>query len=83
MAPSGPEVVAFVYSLIDRARLSGQRPTGVVLPKAWHGAVQRYRAELGELPDGQRDYLGRYELFGLPVLTDICDEARLWYGPTE
>jgi hypothetical protein len=40
------------------------------MPPALYQVVQRYRSLLGDVPEGLPDYLGKYDLFGVPIYTD-------------
>lgn len=64
------EIIAAVYARIAALRTDGRTPTAIVLPTAQYRTLQRYRSRLGDVPEGRVDYLGRYQLFGLPILCD-------------
>lgn len=64
------ELIVSIYSQVQELRAAGRAPGRVVMSLRSYRRIQEYRAHLGELPDGRPDYLGRYELFGLPVLID-------------
>ena len=59
-----------MYGQIHALRQQGRVPTGIVLPHNLYQVIQEYRSGLGEVPGGLPDYLGRYDLFGLPIYTD-------------
>ena len=61
--------IAEIYGMIARAREEGCDADGVVVSPRMASELEEYRARIGELPDGG-DYLGRHELFGLPVMID-------------
>lgn len=63
------QTIAVVYGLIAARRGEGTAATGVVLSPRMAEELEGYRARIGELPGGG-DYLGRHELFGLPILID-------------
>ena len=66
-------LIADVYARIVEVRDRGMQPTKGVLPPRAYKLVQAYRAGLGEVADGLPDYLGRYELFGVPIYSDTTD----------
>lgn len=68
--PRAEEVIAAVYAQLCTVREGGRRPSAIVMPPALYQVVQRYRALLGDVPDGLPDYLGKYDLFGVPIYTD-------------
>ena len=68
------EIIAAVYGRIVQVREEGRTPTSIVLPPALYRTLQDYRARLGDAPAGLTDYLGKYELFGVPLYTDSGTE---------
>ncbi|POR04659.1 hypothetical protein AU468_03015 [Alkalispirochaeta sphaeroplastigenens] len=70
--PRPEEVIAAVYGRISTLREAGKTPSSIVLPPALYRIIQDYRARLGESPREVPDYLGKYEMFGLPLYTDSC-----------
>ncbi|MFW5694220.1 MAG: hypothetical protein ACOCYB_03565 [Alkalispirochaeta sp.] len=64
------EIIADVYGAISRVRDSGSAVTAIVLPVPVYRTIQEYRATLGETREGLPDYLGKYDLFGIPIYTD-------------
>ncbi|TVR92301.1 MAG: hypothetical protein EA428_04155 [Spirochaetaceae bacterium] len=75
--PRAEELILSIYSQI-KARSEAGEPFGhVVMSVSTYRLIQAYRARLGEMPEGQEDYLGRYELFGLPVLIDTIEGCRV------
>lgn len=67
------EIIATVYGRIREQRESGKRVTAIILPVEMYRTVQAYRNSLGDAPEGLPDYLGKYELFGVPLYTDGGD----------
>lgn len=67
------QVIAEIYGRISAVREAGRVVTGIVLPPDVYRSVQAYRAERGEVSAGLPDYLGKYELFGVPIYTDAGD----------
>jgi len=67
------QIIASVYARARELRSSGIEPKRVVMPRRYYQAVQAYRATLGELANPELDYLGKYELFGLPIFVDEGD----------
>lgn len=64
------EIIAAVYGHISRLREQGKAPSAIVIPPGYYRILQDYRARLGDAPQGASDYLGKYELFGIPLYTD-------------
>ncbi len=62
-------------------RQAGRRVTAVVMPAHLYHIVQDYRNRLGTVPDGLPDYLGRYDLFGIPIYTDIGETITIKSAP--
>ncbi|SIQ65454.1 hypothetical protein SAMN05920897_11277 [Alkalispirochaeta americana] len=81
--PRAEEVIAAVYGRIATLRDQGKVPTSIVLPPAVYRLIQDYRAHLGESPQGLPDYLGKYEIFGLPLYTDSCTAIVIRTQPGE
>ena len=75
--PRAEELIISIYSQIQARREAGEPCGHVVMSVATYRCIQAYRARLGELPEGREDYLGRYELFGLPVLIDDIEGCRV------
>jgi hypothetical protein len=71
------EVLLEIYSQKTRIVESGGRPDRVVLSMDRYRLIQEYRARLGDVPPGMTDYLGKYELFGLPVYLDNDAACRV------
>jgi len=63
-------LIAEIYGRIYSLRNEGREATAIVLPPAQYRLLQEYRANLGDVPAGLPDYLGRYDLFGIPLYTD-------------
>jgi hypothetical protein len=61
------EIVAEVYRQITQLRERGIIPEKVFLHKKLHESVIWYRNFLGSSESSVPDYLGDYELFGIPV----------------
>jgi hypothetical protein len=68
--PRAEEIIAAVYGRMASLREEGKSVTAIVLPAAFYRSIQEYRSRLGEMPEGRPDYLGKYELFGVPLYTD-------------
>ncbi len=68
--PRAEEIIAEIYGRISSLRDRGREPEAIVLPMEYYRLLQLYRARLGDTPEGFRDYLGKYELFGVPLYTD-------------
>lgn len=64
------EVIAAIHARIVAIRSEGREPDSVILPNPVYRMLQRYRAELGETEIPSLEYLGKYEIFGLPIFTD-------------
>lgn len=72
------ELIADVYGRISRAREAGQAtPSRIVMSVTNYRLLQSYRARLGETPDPSLDYLGKYELFGLPIFIEEEVDLRV------
>ncbi len=88
-APKAEELIAEIYGLIAKKReaaslwplssdsSSTTAPSRIVMSMEHYRIVQSYRARLGETPDPDLDYLGKYELFGLPVFIDDQIDPRV------
>lgn len=75
----GEELIAQIYAQVVALRSSrGGVPTAtpgrIVMSIDHYRLLQDYRARLGDAPSPGLEYLGRYELFGLPIY--INDEAE-------
>lgn len=68
--PRAEEIIAELYGSISRVRETGKSVTAIVLPMSLYRVIQDYRGKLGETREGQPDYLGKYDLFGIPIYTD-------------
>jgi len=75
--PRAEELIISIYSQIQARREAGEQSGQVVMSISTYRRIQAYRAQLGELPEGREDYLGRYELFGLSVLVDDIEGCRV------
>jgi hypothetical protein len=64
------EIIAGIYARLREVRAAGKRPTAIVMPVTMYRTLQAYRAQLGEVRQGLPDYLGKYELFGVPIYTE-------------
>ncbi len=69
-APRAEEIIAEIYGRVVHVRETGGRVTAIVLPMDLYRTIQEYRSRLGEAPGGFPDYLGKYDLFGVPLYTD-------------
>lgn len=78
--PPAEEIIAALYGRIAALREEGRDVTAIVLPPAYYRSIQAYRSRLGEVRDGLPDYLGKYELFGLPLYTDAGTEIVIRTG---
>lgn len=67
------ELIAEIYGKITALRETGRDARAIVLPIHHYRILQEYRAQLGEVREGFVDYLGQYELFGIPIYTDGGD----------
>lgn len=67
---SAQELIAGIYGRIHALREEGKEATAIVLPPAQYKLLQRYRNGIGDVQNGLPDYLGRYDLFGIPLYTD-------------
>jgi hypothetical protein len=68
--PRAEELLVEIYRQKRAAIDEGRVPQRVILNRTQYDVIQAYHARLGEMPDGQSDYIGRYELFEL----EICIE---------
>ncbi len=68
--PGAEEIIVAVYRELSRLRENRQEATAIVLPVSHYRVLQSYRARLGDPPPGLPDYIGKYELFGVPLYTD-------------
>lgn len=68
--PRAEEIIAELYGSITRIRETGKPVTAIVLPISLYRVIQDYRGTLGETREGLPDYLGKYDLFGIPIYTD-------------
>ncbi len=75
--PRAEELILSIYSQMQARHEAGEPCGQVVMSVVTYRRIQDYRARLGELPEGREDYLGRYELFGLPVLIDNIEGCRV------
>ena len=73
-------LIAEIYARISEVRDRDLQPTKVVLPPRAYRLVQAYRARLGEVAGDLPDYLGRYELFGVPIYSDTTDRIVIEAG---
>lgn len=73
-SPRAEEIIAEIYGSIHGLRDTGREPRAIVLPPSYYRTLQDYRATLGDVREGLSDYLGRYELFGIPIYTDGGDQ---------
>ncbi|MDA3948646.1 MAG: hypothetical protein PF508_05410 [Spirochaeta sp.] len=64
------ELIAGIYGRLCSLRDADKEATAIVLPPDSYRLLQEYRNNLGEVPAGLPDYLGRYDLFGIPLYTD-------------
>ena len=64
------ELIAGIYGQLCSLRDAKKEATAIVLPPDTYRLLQEYRNNLGEVPAGLPDYLGRYDLFGIPLYTD-------------
>lgn len=79
-APRAEEIIALVYGRIRGLREEGKEATSIVLPAPFYRLLQDYRARLGEVPGAFPDYLGKYELFGVPLYTDTGTDIVIRSG---
>ncbi|TVR70192.1 MAG: hypothetical protein EA427_06510 [Spirochaetaceae bacterium] len=79
-SPRPEEIIAAVYGRIRSLREEGRTATAIILPPAMYRILQDYRARLGEVPGGLPDYLGKYELFGVPLYTDTGTDIVIRSG---
>ena len=70
-----------IYARVQEVRRTGRRVTAVVMPANLYRIVQDYRSRLGTVPEGLPDYLGRYDLFGIPIYTDTGDTIIIKSAP--
>ncbi len=64
------EVIATVYGRIRELRDDGKEAVAIILPPQQYRVLQEYRRRIGDVPEGLPDYLGKYDLFGIPLYTD-------------
>ncbi len=64
------ELIAQVYGRISTLREEGKEAMAIVLPPHQYRLLQEYRRRIGDVPGGLPDYLGKYDLFGVPLYTD-------------
>lgn len=79
-APRAEEIIAELYGSISRIRETGKVVTAIVLPVPVYRTLQDYRGTLGEIREGLPDYLGKYDLFGIPIYTDGGEEVIIKTG---
>lgn len=78
--PRAEEIIAELYGSIAKIREDGRTVTAIVLPVALYRLIQEYRGTLGETQAGLPDYLGKYDLFGIPIYTDGGNEVIIKTG---
>lgn len=78
--PPAQEIIAAIYRQISSLRENGRKPSAIVLPVSYYRAIQQFRGSLGEVPQGLPDYLGKYDLFGIPLYTDGGDTVVIRSG---
>jgi hypothetical protein len=78
--PRAEEIIAELYGRIARIRENGKTVNAIVLPVALYRLIQEYRGRLGETREGLPDYLGKYDLFGIPIYTDGGNEVVIKTG---
>ncbi|MEX2443682.1 MAG: hypothetical protein WD492_08765 [Alkalispirochaeta sp.] len=81
-SPRAEEIIAELYGSVARIRETGKSVTAIVLPMSLYRTIQEYRATLGETRQGLPDYLGKYDLFGIPIYTDGGDDVIIKTGTT-
>ncbi len=79
-APRAEEIIAELYGSISRLRNEGKVVTAIVLPVPMYRTLQEYRGTLGEIREGLPDYLGKYDLFGIPLYTDGGEDVIIKTG---
>lgn len=67
------EIISEIYGRIHALREAGRSIRAIVLPIDLYRILQRYRVSLGDHPAGMPDYLGKYDLFGVPLYTEGGD----------
>jgi len=77
------ELIAAVYGRIVSLREQGKEATKIVLPPRDYQILQEYRRTMGDVPQGLPDYLGRYDLFGIPLYTDSREHVVIQARPVE
>ena len=75
--PRAEEHIISIYAQFRELRSNGDVPTRVIMSVDTYRVIQDYRSRLGELPQQEQDYLGKYELFGLPVMIDAVEGCRV------
>ncbi len=71
------ELIAEIYGTISALREDGREATAIVLPPEHYRILQEYRRRIGSVPEGLPDYLGQYDLFGIPLYTDNGDRVQI------
>ncbi|MFP4153419.1 MAG: hypothetical protein ACOC2V_01330 [Alkalispirochaeta sp.] len=77
------ELIAAVYGQIVSLRAQGKEATKIVLPPRQYRILQEYRRSVGDVPHSLPDYLGRYDLFGIPLYTDTREHVVIQARPVE
>jgi hypothetical protein len=77
------ELIAAVYGQIVTLREQGKEAIKIVLPPRQYQVLQEYRRTMGDVPQGLPDYLGRYDLFGIPLYTDTREHVVIQARPVE
>jgi len=67
------EAIAAIHARIAAVRAEGRVPESIVIPVPLYRLIQKYRATLGEARNEDAEYIGKYQLFGLPILADQSD----------
>jgi|GEM_PF-998580 len=81
--PRAEEIIAEIYGTLQKLREGGREARAIVLPVTHYRILQNYRATLGDVREGLPDYLGRYELFGVPIYTDSGDQIIIKTRPPD
>ena len=73
--PRAEEIIVDIFRQIQELREAGRKPGGIFLSRETYRHIQLYRTAVGELEDASLDYLGKHDLFNLPV---FIDETVAW-----
>lgn len=76
-------LVATIYGKIHEIRQAGAWPGAVVMSLADFKLIAWYRALLGASENATAEYLGDYQIFGLPVYCENVGEPEVRVAPVD